>query len=66
MRPTIVYLNAVELELARVNVLRAFWSDLGLVRHPEERQIVDVQNEGISLQIVVKSYLPIHLAVLKL
>ena len=45
--PTFVYLHAIELDLSLLDVLWAFEGDLGLVRHAQERDIVDMQDEDI-------------------
>ena len=60
LSPALVYLHAIEHNLTACDVLGAFEDDLGLVGHGQERDIVDVENENICLQIVAKLYFPIQ------
>ena len=48
-----------------LNVLRALWSDLSLVRQLEECFAVDLQHEGVFLLIVLKLKLPLKLVALQ-
>ena len=60
LSPALVYLHAIELDLGIIDILGPFEDDRGLVGHGQERDIVDVEKENISQQIVAKRYFPIE------
>ena len=59
-----MHLHLVELDGAAYDVLGAFGGDLSLVGHAEEGQVVDVENEGVSLHVIVERNFPFQLLVL--
>ena len=60
--PAFVHLHLIERDCAFGDVLGALTRDLGLVSHPNERLIIDVQHEIVCLGNVVKRDFPLKVA----
>ena len=57
--------HAIEMDLAIYDVLWASEDDLGLVRHAQEREVIDRKVEDICRQIIANRYFPAKLVVLE-
>jgi len=55
----------IQLDSALCDVLGARGSDLSLVVHVEEGHIVDMQNEGVGLPIIIEANFPMHHVILQ-
>ena len=59
-------LHIVELDGARGDVLRSRWGGLSLVKQAQEGFLIDVEDEEVSLHVVVEGQLPSQFCVLQL
>ena len=61
----IVYLYPVQLYDTVCDILGAFWVDLRLDGHLEERDAVDMEQEDLFEQVIVENHLPLEVTILK-
>jgi len=61
-----VNLHIVELDGALHDVLRSRWGGLSLVKQAQEGFLIDVEDEEVSLHVVVEGQLPSQFCVLQL
>ena len=59
-------LHIVELDGAHGDVLRSRWGGLSLVKQAQEGFLIDVEDEEVTLNVVVEGQLPTHFCVLQL
>ena len=61
-----VNLHVVELDFASGDVLRSRWGGLSLEWQAQEGFLIDVENEEVTLHVVVEGQLPSQFCILQL